>query len=50
MITDLRKAAKYDFGKYFFKLLNTLIFCKTMENVLKHRGIKLVTIEKREII
>ena len=43
MNTKLRQKAK----NIFFKLMNHVVFGKTMESVRKHRNIKLEALERR---
>ena len=47
MNTDIKKKAKDDFRKDADQLMNNPVFGKTMENMKKHRDIKLATTEKR---
>ena len=45
--TKLKQKANNNFEKEVFKLMNNAVFEKAVENVRKHRNIKLVSTERR---
>ena len=50
MNADLKKKAKNDFEKDFFKLVGNAVFRKTIEIARKNKNFKLVTTEIKETI
>ena len=50
MNIDLRKDAKNNFEKDFFKSMNNSVFGKTVKNVRNHRDIRVVTTDKERSI
>lgn len=50
MNTDQRKNAKNDFENEFLKLVNKLVFAETIENVRKHRDIRIVATDRTKLL
>ena len=48
MSTKFRTKAKHDFEKDFLKLMNGSVFGITIDNVTKHKNIKLVTTNRKK--
>ena len=48
MNTKLRTKAQNDFEKDFFRLMNNSMYGKTMENLINHRDIRLVTTDEKK--
>ena len=50
MNAKLRQKAKINFEKDFFKFMINAVFGKTLENMKKHRNMKVVTTKKEGFI